>query len=148
MRDPVIWMSPESPWIVSVDGTIMPAHRWASGAQKGGAESAGIGLSKGGLTRKVVALTDAVGHLIRFGVLPGQTHDLKAVPELLDGLTCEMLIVDTAFDADWVLASDRRSSGGRPSRTRVRISSRPSRIERDTSGALSSNRRARSITAP
>ncbi len=50
-----------------------------------------------------MALTDAVGHLIRFVVLPGQTHDLKAVPELLDDLTCEMLIGDKAFDADGVL---------------------------------------------
>ncbi len=65
-----------------------------------GAESEGIGRSKGGLTRKVVALTYAVGHRIRFGILPGQTHDLKAVPELLDHLPCEMLMGDKAFDAD------------------------------------------------
>ena len=73
--------------MVSVDGPIMPAHRWASGTQKGGSESEGIGRSKGDLTRKVVVLTDAGGHLIRFVVLPGQTHDLKAMPELLDHLT-------------------------------------------------------------
>ena len=58
---------------------------------------------EGGLTRQVVALTDAVGHRIRFGVLPGQTHDLKAGPELRDDLTCEMLMGDKAFDADGVL---------------------------------------------
>jgi len=58
---------------------------------------------KGGLTSKVVALMDAVGHRIRFGVFPGQTHDLKAVPELLDDLPCETLIGDKAFDADGVL---------------------------------------------
>ncbi|MCY4007385.1 MAG: transposase [Rhodobacteraceae bacterium] len=73
--------------------------------KKGGSESTGIGRSKGGLTRQVVALTDAVGHLIRFGVLPGQTYDLKAVPELLDDLTCEMLMGDKAFDADGLLAT-------------------------------------------
>ncbi len=50
-----------------------------------------------------MVLTDAVGHLIRLVILPGQTHDLKAVRELLDDLTCEMLIGDKAFDADWVL---------------------------------------------
>ena len=71
--------------------------------QKGGSESEGIGRSKGGLTSKVVALTDAVGHLIRFEILPGQTHDLKAVPELLDDLTCETLMGDKACDADGVL---------------------------------------------
>ncbi|MCY4005346.1 MAG: transposase, partial [Rhodobacteraceae bacterium] len=43
------------------------------------------------------------GHRIRFGVLPGQTHDLKAGPELRDDLTCEMLMGDKAFDADGVL---------------------------------------------
>ncbi len=50
-----------------------------------------------------MVLTDAVGHLIRFVILPGQTHDLKAVRELLDDLTCETLIGDKAFDADGVL---------------------------------------------
>ena len=70
---------------------------------KGGVESEGIGRAKGGLTRQVVALTDAVGHRIRFGVLPGQTHDLKAGPELRDDLICEMLMGDKAFDADGVL---------------------------------------------
>ena len=72
-------------------------------APKGGVESEGIGRAKGGLTRQVVALTDAVGHRIRFGVLPGQTHDLKAGPELRDDLICEMLMGDKAFDADGVL---------------------------------------------
>ena len=57
---------------VSVDGTIMQAHAKASGSEKSG------------LTSKTVALTDTVGKLIRFVVLPGQSHDLLAVPALLD----------------------------------------------------------------
>ena len=60
-----------------------------------------------------MALTDAVGHLIRFEILPGQTHDLKAVPELLDDLTCGTLIGDKAFDADWVLDPETQVSSQR-----------------------------------
>ena len=37
-------------------------------------------------------------------VLPGQAHDLAAMPDLLEGLPFGTLIGDKAFDADWLLA--------------------------------------------
>ncbi len=42
---------------------------------------------EGGLTSKIVALTDAIGKLIRFVVLPGPSHDRVAIPMLLDPVT-------------------------------------------------------------
>ncbi len=82
--------------VIRCVGGVDSVCRWPDHA------SASVGLRdpQGGLTRQVVALTDAVGHRIRFEILPGQTHDLKAVPALLDDLTCEMLMGDTAFGAD------------------------------------------------
>ena len=45
-----------------------------------------IGRSKGGLTTKILALTDALGNLVRFVLLPGQRFDTVGVPPLIDGL--------------------------------------------------------------
>lgn len=37
-----------------------------------------------------------------FCLLPGQAHDLRGVPELIDGLGAGHLLADRAFDADWL----------------------------------------------
>ena len=51
-----------------------------------------------------MALVDALGNLVRFVMLPGQAHDLKGVPPLIDGLDFDALLADKAFDANWLLA--------------------------------------------
>lgn len=51
-----------------------------------------------------MALVDALGNLARFVLLLGQTHDLKGVPPLIEGLDFEALLGDKAVDADWLLA--------------------------------------------
>lgn len=37
--------------------------------------------------------------------MPGQAHDLRATPELVDGLIGGHLLADRAFDADWLRKS-------------------------------------------
>ena len=49
-----------------------------------------------------MALTDALGNLIDFGLLPGQAHDLRGTAALIEGLTCGQLLADRAFDANWL----------------------------------------------
>ena len=39
------------------------------------------------MTTKILALTDALGHLVRFVLLPGQRYDTVGVSALIDGLT-------------------------------------------------------------
>lgn len=34
--------------------------------------------------------------------MPGQAHDLRAVPEMIEDLNADHLIADRAFDADWL----------------------------------------------
>ncbi len=51
-----------------------------------------------------MAVTDALGYLVHFVILPGQAHDLKGTEEVLAGLDCDALIADKAFDADSLLA--------------------------------------------
>ena len=51
---------------------------------------------------KILALTDALGNLIDFRLMPGQAHDLREVPVLIEHLTGSSLLADRAFDADWL----------------------------------------------
>ena len=55
------------------------------------------------MTSKIVAVTDALGYLVRFVLLPGQAHDLAGMPDLLEGLEFGALVGDKAFDADWLV---------------------------------------------
>jgi transposase len=86
-----------------IDGTIVTAHQKASGA-RGGTQNQAIGRSRGGLTTKIVALTDALGTLVRFVLLPGQRHDTVGVPPLIEGAAFGALLGDKAFDTDWLRA--------------------------------------------
>ena len=55
------------------------------------------------MTTKILALTDALGNLVRFVLLPGQRHDLKGVDELLQDIDLKALLADKAFDATWLV---------------------------------------------
>src|SRR5262249_61289358 len=72
--------------------------------RKGGTESQAIGRSKGGVTTKILALTDALGNLVRFALLPGQRYDTVGVPPLIEGLAFDALIADKAFDSNTIIA--------------------------------------------
>ena len=55
------------------------------------------------MTTKIVALVDALGNLVKFLLLPGQTHDMKGVAPLIEGVSFDALLADKAFDTDWLL---------------------------------------------
>ena len=76
------------------------------------------------MTTKILALTDALGNLVRFQLLPGQRFDTVGVPPLIDGLSFEALIADTAFDSNALIADlDERGAkiviAQHPRRTRA-----------------------------
>ena len=56
------------------------------------------------MTTKIVALTDALGNLVRFVLLPGQRFDTVGVPPLIEGVAFGALIGDTAFDSNDIIA--------------------------------------------
>ena len=56
------------------------------------------------MTTKILALTDALGNLVRFALLPGHRFDTVGVPPLIEGVEFEALIADKAFDSDAVIA--------------------------------------------
>jgi hypothetical protein len=73
-------------------------------------KSQAIGKSKGGMTTKILALTDALGNLVRFVLMPGQRFDTVGVPPLLEDLSFDALIADKAFDSNTIIADlDKRA---------------------------------------
>ena len=46
-----------------------------------------------------------LGNPLRFVLTPGQRHDSRAVPELLDGLQGKALLADKAYDSDKIVQS-------------------------------------------
>ena len=74
------------------------------------------------MTTKILALTDALGNLVRFRLMPGQRFDSVEVPPLIDGIAFNGLIADKAFDSNAILAElDERGAT-------VVISQHPRRI--------------------
>jgi hypothetical protein len=71
------------------------------------------------MTTKILALTDALGNLVRFKLLPGQRFDTVGVAPLIEGLEFGALIADTAFDSNDIspismIAAPRSSSHNTP----------------------------------
>jgi len=56
------------------------------------------------MTTKILALTDALGNLVRFVLLPGHRFDTVGVPPLIDSISFDALIADKAFDSDTLIA--------------------------------------------
>lgn len=74
------------------------------------------------MTTKILALTDALGNLVRFVLMPGQRFDTVGVAPLIEGLAFDALIADKAFDSNSIIA-DLNERGAK-----VVISQHPRRI--------------------
>jgi transposase len=82
-------------------------HRQGSPPRTGlkrGTQSQATGKSKGGWTTKILALTDALGNLVRFVLLPGHRFDTVGVLPLIDGISFDAMLADKAFDSNWTIA--------------------------------------------
>ncbi len=55
------------------------------------------------MTTKILALTDALGNLVRFELLPGHRFDTVGIEPLIEGVQFGGLIADKAFDSDWII---------------------------------------------
>jgi transposase len=56
------------------------------------------------MTTKILALTDALGNLVRFRLMPGNRFDSIGVAPLIDGVAFGAFIADKAFDSDAIVA--------------------------------------------
>ncbi len=55
------------------------------------------------MTTKILALTDVLGNLVRFKLLPGNRYDTIGVAPLIEGIDFNALLGDKAFDANWIV---------------------------------------------
>jgi transposase len=55
------------------------------------------------MTTKILALTDALGNLVRFVLLPGQRFDTVGVAPLIKDIEFGGLIADKAFDSNTII---------------------------------------------
>ena len=63
------------------------------------------------MTTKVLALTDALGNLVRFVLLPGHRFDTVGVAPLIDGVAFGALIAEIAFDSNTIITGlDQRGA--------------------------------------
>ena len=85
------------------DATIVKVHRHGR-AQKGDAEPSDRPFQRQYDNQEILALTDALGNLVRFVLLPGHRFDTVGVPPLIDGLTFGGFIADKAFDSNSIIA--------------------------------------------
>jgi transposase len=88
-------------------------HSHGQGAKGGlrarpSASPQAIGKSKGGMTTKILALTDALGNLVRFVLLPGQRFDTVGVAPLIEGIEFGAPLADKAFDSNDLIADLNR----------------------------------------
>jgi transposase len=74
------------------------------------------------MTTKILALTDALGNLVRFRLMPGNRFDSIGVPPLIEGIAFEGLIADKAFDSN-ALVAELNERGAR-----IVISQHPRRV--------------------
>jgi len=74
------------------------------------------------LTTKILALTDALGNLARFVLLPGQRIPVGVAP-LIEDIELGGLIADKAFDSNWII-EDLSERGAQ-----IVISQRPQRCQ-------------------
>lgn len=56
------------------------------------------------MTTKILALTDALGNLVRFRLMPGNRFDSIGVAPLIEGIGFGALIADKAFDSNDIVA--------------------------------------------
>ncbi len=56
------------------------------------------------MTTKILALTDALGNLVRFHLMPGHRFDTVGVAPLVEGVAFGGLIADKAFDSGAIIA--------------------------------------------
>ena len=64
-----------------------------------------MGKSRGGLSTKIHAAVDALGHPIRFILTAGQHAEIKQAGSLIEGFSADYVIADKGYDADAFIES-------------------------------------------
>jgi len=87
---------------VLINGAIVSVHQKAAGAKETAGASA-LAAAAMDCQRRSVARVEALGNLVRFLLLPGQTHASKGVAPRISNLPLGVLLADKAFHSDGLL---------------------------------------------
>jgi transposase len=68
-------------------------------------------------------LTDALGNLVRFHLLPGHRYDTIGVAPLIEDIDFGAILADKAFDANWIIEEMNQRGA------KIVISQRPQRLK-------------------
>jgi transposase len=64
------------------------------------------------MTTKILALTDALGNLVNFHLMPGNRFDTIGVAPLIKGIQFGALLADKAFDSNEIVADLNNRGAG------------------------------------
>jgi transposase len=92
-----------------LDGSIVKVHQDATRSCLDQASEA-IGRCVGGLTTKIHAKVDALGHLVNIILTPGQVHESQVASEVFALESCDYFLADKAYDID-AFRSEIKSTG-------------------------------------
>src|SRR5215471_3476791 len=96
-------VSPYDNDVQMIDSTSVRVHQSACRQLKKRHPDRCMGRSRGGLTTKIHAVTDARGLPLELVLTPGQAGDCPVAASLLGCLRPDtILLADKAYDADWL----------------------------------------------
>ena len=95
-----------------LDGSIIKVHQDAMRSCFVKSAEA-IGRCVGGLTSKIHAKVDALGHLVGIKLTAGQVHESQVASEILAGEKCDYFLADKAYDID-AFKAEIRAVGAEP----------------------------------
>jgi transposase len=81
-----------------VDGSIVRVHQ--HGAAKKQQPEQAIGKSRGGLSTKIHAAVDALGHPVRLLLTAGQVSEYTQAEDLIEGFKPGYVLADKGYDSD------------------------------------------------
>lgn len=82
-----------------IDGAYVRVHQDGAPALQH-SEDACVGTSRGGRSSKIHALVDLRGRPLKLIITPGNSHDLKAAPELIGNLNQMIIVADKGYDSN------------------------------------------------
>jgi transposase len=83
-----------------IDRTVVRAHPGAAGAENSAAEAEALGRSRGGLSTKLHALTDALGNPRTFVLTGGPASDIGQAERLIGTYPGHAVLGDKGYDAE------------------------------------------------
>ena len=91
--------APELEWVM-LDSTVVRAHQHSAGQKNSDPATECLGRSRGGVSTKIHACTEALGNAVRLIATGGQAGDCPQALPLLKGLQPGKVLADTAYDSD------------------------------------------------